>query len=142
MVYIDLNMVRAGSVLHPEDWRWCGYHDIQTPSPRYAVIDRTELLELFGVNTYKQFQQIHKEWIETELKSEQTKREALWSQSLAVGHKHFVESVQSTLCINGRYRKVIEEEDRYTLKEPSTPYVVHLRHKKGVLSSENAIMWE
>jgi putative transposase len=28
MVYIDLNMVRAGVVDHPSEWPDCGYHEI------------------------------------------------------------------------------------------------------------------
>jgi putative transposase len=28
MVYIDLNMLRAGVVKHPSEWRWSGYHEL------------------------------------------------------------------------------------------------------------------
>lgn len=49
MVYIDLNMVRAGVVSSPEDLCWSGYHEIQRPPQRYAVIDTNALLELFGI---------------------------------------------------------------------------------------------
>jgi REP element-mobilizing transposase RayT len=31
MVYIDLNMVRAGVVTHPSEWRFGGYNEIQSP---------------------------------------------------------------------------------------------------------------
>ena len=31
MVYIDLNMVRAGVVKRPEEWTFCGYSEIQNP---------------------------------------------------------------------------------------------------------------
>ncbi len=34
MTYIDLNMVRAGVVAHPDQWRWCGYCEIQHPPRR------------------------------------------------------------------------------------------------------------
>jgi putative transposase len=31
LVYVDLNMVRAGVVNHPSEWKWSGYHEIQHP---------------------------------------------------------------------------------------------------------------
>ena len=31
LVYIDLNMVRAGVVDHPKMWPFCGYNEIQNP---------------------------------------------------------------------------------------------------------------
>ena len=31
LVYIDLNMVRAGVVNHPSEWPFCGYNEIQEP---------------------------------------------------------------------------------------------------------------
>ena len=31
LVYIDLNMVRAGIVEHPSEWLFCGYNEIQKP---------------------------------------------------------------------------------------------------------------
>ena len=48
LVYIDLNMVRAGVVKHPAEWEICGYNEIQNPPDRYGVIDRLVLHKLFG----------------------------------------------------------------------------------------------
>ncbi len=39
LVYIDLNMVRAGVVKHPSEWAFCEYNEIQAPRERYALID-------------------------------------------------------------------------------------------------------
>ena len=39
LIYIDLNMVRAGVVSHPGEWAHSGYREIQEPPKRYAVID-------------------------------------------------------------------------------------------------------
>jgi len=39
MVYIDLNMVRADVVEHPDQWLHGGYQAIQNPPKRYRVID-------------------------------------------------------------------------------------------------------
>ena len=37
--YVDMNMVRAGIVEHPRDWRWCGYDELVGIRKRYRLID-------------------------------------------------------------------------------------------------------
>ena len=37
LVYIDLNMVRAGVVNHPSKWEHGGYREIQEPRDRYKL---------------------------------------------------------------------------------------------------------
>jgi putative transposase len=126
MVYIDLNMVRAGAVSHPDDWCWSGYCEIQKPLQRYAVIDTKALLKLCGVNQFERFQQIHKGWIEDMLKSEGDKRIPAWTQNIAVGSQDYLTSVKSALGLAGRHKAVVTEGDVQGLKEPVTPYMVDL----------------
>ena len=38
LVYIDMNMVRAGVVQHPGEWAHGGYREIQQPPKRYRII--------------------------------------------------------------------------------------------------------
>jgi len=142
MVYIDLNMVRAGVVSHPADWPWCGYCEIQSPPQRYALIDRRALTELLGINSFKRYQQVHKGWIENELKSAQLEREPVWTQCLAVGHKDYVKGVKLELGIAGRHRSIVEENDAYGLKEPVMPYATHLEYEMDVINAENTILLE
>jgi REP element-mobilizing transposase RayT len=37
LVYIDLNMVRAGAVKHPSEWVYGGYNEIQGSKKRYTL---------------------------------------------------------------------------------------------------------
>jgi len=48
LVYIDRNMVRAGVVAHPGQWKHGGYIEIQQPPQRYALIDLEQLASLCG----------------------------------------------------------------------------------------------
>ncbi|MES0328000.1 MAG: transposase [Gammaproteobacteria bacterium] len=142
MVYIDLNMVRAGAVSHPGDWPCSGYCEIQSPPQRYAVIDRKALSELLGTNSIEQCQLIHQGWVENELKSTLLRRDLAWSQNLAVGHKDYVENIKMELGITGRNKLVVTGNDAYALKEPVVPYIAHLDYEMSVLSGENTVLLE
>ncbi len=56
LVYIDLNMVRAGVVSHPQEWAEGGYLEIQQPPKRYRIIDIPALMGLCGATTIVQDQ--------------------------------------------------------------------------------------
>lgn len=133
MVYIDLNMVRAGVVATPEDWQWSGYYEIQHPPQRYAVIDTKILPELFDIACFRQYQKNHKGWVETALETGKITHESSWSQALAVGSRKQVETVKATLGVAGKYRTVVPGDKIYTLKEPVSAYRVHLGGKKRCL---------
>ena len=49
LAYIDLNMVRAGIVRHPDQWAYGGYHEIQNPKQRYSLVNRQKLADLLGI---------------------------------------------------------------------------------------------
>jgi hypothetical protein len=38
LVYVDLNMVRAGVVAHPSKWPHAGYNEIQCPKRKNVII--------------------------------------------------------------------------------------------------------
>ena len=99
LVYIDLNMVRAGVVRHPREWIHSGYHEIQQPPERYRVIDLAALSTLCGFTQIADFQQRHREWVEAAHGKAAAGRDDRWSESLAVGSKRFVDQVKGELEI-------------------------------------------
>ena len=48
LVYVDLNMVRAGAVRHPADWPHGSYAEIQGSRQRYRIVDLRALTALCG----------------------------------------------------------------------------------------------
>ncbi len=47
LVYIDLNMVRAGVVQHPSEWPFGGYYnETLMPKQRYSLINRQKLMNI------------------------------------------------------------------------------------------------
>lgn len=60
LIYIDMNMVRAGVVSHPEEWSHSGYQEIQAPPKRYSMIDIHALMELGGFHHLMTLQKAHR----------------------------------------------------------------------------------
>lgn len=106
LVYIDLNMVRAGIVRHPLHWVHSGYREIQRPPKRYAIIDLRELTTLCGFADSGDFQLEHRQWVEQALEHERTLRDDRWSEAIAVGNLAFVESVKNELGSKAIHRAV------------------------------------
>jgi len=118
LVYIDMNMMRAGVVSHPSSWANSGYQEIQNPLDRYSVIDYLALMELLGINNLTQLQSEHQGWVEAELKKDSAVRRPLWSESLAVGSQAYVQGVKKELGVSAKARQFETHEGLYRVKEP------------------------
>lgn len=117
LVYIDLNMVRAGVVDHPKMWPFCGYNEIQDPPRRYRIIDLDCLVRLTGFSDLHQLQSVHRKWVESSLQVKETERQGRWSDSIAVGSKSFIEEVKMKLEFKAKWRSITGSQDDYQLKE-------------------------
>jgi putative transposase len=142
LVYIDLNMVRAGAVRHPGEWNHGGYGEIQNPRARYRLIDLAALSSLCGFGTIEEFQREHRQWVEAALRDGATARDDRWSTSVAVGSETFVEQVKAELGSAAGRRQITAENKTYTLREPSLSYSHHLDGKNSALSLNNAYIWD
>lgn len=125
LVYIDLNMVRAGVAAHPSRWPHGGYHEIQNPPKRYAIIDWEALQRLLGMDSLEQLQTAHSQWVEAALSSRDGKNDDSWSESLAIGRRSFVETVKAQLGGKGRYRRISPTSHGHVLREPPVVYSAH-----------------
>lgn len=122
LVYIDLNMVRAGAVEHPSEWAFCGYNEIQAPPQRYTLIDRKQLMTLLGIENSEGFSKIYKGWVGDVLERNKNFRKDKWTQSIAVGDKDFVEMVKDELGYKAIGRKVSVTDGDFELKENISSY--------------------
>jgi len=141
IAYIDLNMVRAGIVPHPQDWQHGGYREIQSPPKRYRLINLTTLMELIGVDKLENLRQYHSQWVETQLSGENAWDEN-WANSIAVGNESFVNEIYHLLGSKVKSRTVVEEEDKFVLKEPSVSYNDVFAPKMGSLRGKNTLFWD
>lgn len=137
IVYIDLNMVRAGVVRHPSEYRLSGFNEIQNPPKRYAVINRKALLDLFSIANQERFQQEHRYWVEAELQTDVKKRKSLWSESIAIGSEGFVERIYQQLGLRAKGRSIVSEKEGIALKEVSASYNTLFEGEKSTLRPDN-----
>jgi len=139
MLYIDMNMVRAGAVPHPAQWDHCGYREIQQPPTRYCVIDLAALMRLLGIRDLNSLQRTHAAWMDEALKAEPVKRDESWSKSLALGSQAFVARFQAHSGIATRHREIAQGDGCYRLGEPGARYNSHFAPEMACLRADNAV---
>ncbi|UCD31372.1 MAG: transposase [Desulfobacterales bacterium] len=122
LIYIDLNMVRAGVVDHPEKWPFCGYNEIQHPPKRYRILDLDSLVGLMGCKELSDLQATHKRWVQSALNSKDTSRQAQWTESIATGSKSFVEKVKNKLGFKAKGRSVTGDNQQFQLRENAVEF--------------------
>ena len=138
LVYIDLNMVRAGVVQHPSEWHYSGYSEIQKPRYKCSLIAHERLRTLAGFESQDRFRSAHQRWVYDALMDGGNKRESLWTESIAVGSEQFVERVKERLCIKAKGRKIVEKENVFHLREHAIPYMANFGTKNYDIGGENS----
>ena len=142
MVYIDLNMIRAGVVNHPGMWPFCGYNEIQKPRKKHVLINYEKLSKLVGIESYDSMRIHYKECVEKYLVKKEAGRDDKWTKSIGVGSKGFVEKLKSVLIGSVSGRKVKEVAEGYQLREPSVTYKVNFDIKNDDIGFENRHFWD
>ena len=142
LTYIDLNMVRAGVVRHPEHWVHGGYREIQSPPLRYRIIDLPTLVALCGASSLSDLQQQLREQVAQRIQGEPSRKEKKWSTSIAIGSDRFIEGVKSSLAAKAPHKPDSMYQERNTIKEDLVSYSLHFHSKTGVLRGNNCHKWK
>lgn len=124
MVYIDLNMVRAGVVNHPSEWEFCGYQEILGLKKQNLLIDRNLLLSYLDLRDLRILGPFYKASIQEKLAEGKIARENRWTEAIAVGSQEFTERVKEELGIRARYRVIESHQNIYQLKEDRSLFLV------------------
>lgn len=138
LAYVYLNMVRAGVVKHPGDWKESGYYEIQNPPRRYGIVNVPVLMELLGLEELKMLQAARAQWAESMLNGG-SQRDTSWSETIAAGNRDFVEGVKEKLGMRAKAREVVRQSEGFMLKEASASYTALFDGKKGLLREDNRI---
>ena len=137
MVYIDLNMVRAGVVTHPSEWPFSGYNEIQNPRQRYSLIDHRSLMDLLNIKGMEKLKRSYREWVEEPLVRQGGKRESRWTESIAIGSKAFVEKTKAELGIKAIGREIVRADGVYELRGRDVSYNAIFAGENSGLRPEN-----
>jgi len=137
LVYIDLNMVRAGVVRHPSGWPFGGFAELMSQKQRYCLVDEATLLRILGMSSTEEHRKSRQEWVEAELQTMRLRRQPIWTESVAVGSKAFAAQIRARLGARGIGKMVEEEEgegDIFCLKEDAARF----QGKKACPKAEKA----
>lgn len=141
IVYVDLNMVRAGVVDHPSEWKFSGFNEIQKPRRRYSIIDYKSLTDLLNFDNYDDLKGSHRKWVEEFLEEKKHVRDRKWTESIAVGSKQFIKKVKEKLGFRARGRKVTDAENAtFQLREAQSIYGDDSPNIDFV--TENTFLWD
>jgi putative transposase len=141
LVYIDLNMVRAGVVNHPSKWDFGGYNEIQSPRRKCVLVAYEKLAALTGYDDYDLLRQSHREWVQASLADGNNVHDSQWTRSIAVGGEQFVEEIKEglgTKILGRRIRKVL---GGYELRDRTSSYITDLSLKKSDIGLGNTYHW-
>ena len=122
LIYIDLNMVRAGVVRHPREWPYCGYSEIIRQKQRYIIVQTQTLLRLLGPGSRNEFLDFYTKLINETIAANNLSRDPRWTESLAVGSKEFVERIQEKLILRSQRAEIVQINNSHILRETKEPY--------------------
>ena len=141
LVYIDLNMVRAGVVKHPLNWVYSGFYEVEQSPRRYRLIDLPALLALCGFSNQAEFQQVRRQWVDQALQRTLLMRDARWTEALAVGSEAFVAKIKEELGSKALHRELKRVDGTYVLRESGEAYSSHFAVENEALRFKNALLW-
>lgn len=115
LIYIDLNMVRAGAVDKPSQWDHSGFHEIRGRPVPTSLIDRKRLAMLLGLAGEGELPDTHSAWHASPMGERARRRNAVWSSAFAVGSAEFVHGFRRKLGAGGLRCEVTTGTERCAL---------------------------
>lgn len=119
LLYIDLNIVRAGAVPHPGNWVDSSYHELLRNSRKFRTTHLDALLDLLGMATVEQLMQVRNEALHQAIARKDLKRDPKWTESVAVGTNRYVEGVRAHFSAKALERHCADVNGSWVLSEPS-----------------------
>ena len=140
IAYIDLNMVRAGVVSHPNDWKESGFCEIEGDKFRNRIINLHRLCALLDAPDMVSLQKKHGEIINNIINNNQIVRDERWTTSIAVGSRQFVDIFSANLGKRVGNKKPQElSDEQFMLREPKTEVYGNEVSKSCFLEGNNQV---
>jgi putative transposase len=106
-----------------------------------VLIDHKRLQRLLGAGSYDQLRSSHKGWVEEYLGDGEKARPEEWTDSIAVGSRHFVEKVKALLGFRAKGRETIEGDEGFQVREGSVEYNAPSEAEREHIGPQNAFFW-
>ena len=143
LLYIDLNMVRAGVVSHTSEWAESGYHEIQNTPDRYRTINTAALLLIAGFSDLDHFRREYRKLLNTELtQAIQPTRDSAWSECLAVGSQQYVEQLKNDLGSRATACSINKIDKAHLIQETPLAYSANFPIENAPLKENNTYIWD
>ncbi len=115
---------------------------VQQPLGRSLGKSLEPAWHLLGMGSYDQLEDAHRGWVEEALRNT-TGRRREWTESIAVGSRHFVDvdETKTRLGFRASGRMAREADGVYELRESRGAYSAYFGPQNEVLSSENTRFW-
>ena len=118
----------------PAGWEWLGYHEIMGDRRRYRLLDLERLCWRLATVDVGELRRNLEAGLGDAIARGEVKREAIWTESLAVGSAGFVETIKP-MILTRRETEVVELGDGVSvLREPPSPYGLETGSKKAANS--------
>jgi len=85
---------------------------------------------------------MHYEWVEAAIEGDQRKRQAAWSEAVAIGSEGFVERMKQEMGHKVVGRRPVQTGGACMLREPDSSYSLHFDGEKVGLRVENSVYFD
>ena len=125
LFYIDMNMVRAGVVDHPQEWKQSGYHELAGLRKRYLIINKNRLLSCLMMDgDIDGFTGWYKRTLAEPLDRTYQARDACWTEAHAVGSELWLKSIYQKMGFkNKKIRPVHTSSSSDICESPAGYYI-------------------
>lgn len=121
----------------------CGYRFIISPPRRYQLTDNKKRMELVNIWEMDRFCETYRNWVvDAAIMQGDMRRQPQRTESIAVGDKLYVEKVKDQMRYKAIGRKIIENRDSFTLREPQVSYQSISDKAICVQPEDNTIYWQ
>lgn len=120
LLYVELNMVRCGEVVHPGQWEWSGFKEMMGARKRNQLLNLDKLLELSGARSIEELREHLLHGLNERIERRQLERQAMWTEALAVGSQSFVDAMKGRI----QHRQLLEtvaDSGTWILREEHEP---------------------
>jgi putative transposase len=122
LCYVEMNMVRCGVVKHPREWEWVGFHEIVGNRQRYRLVDLDRLCWRLATAEPQELRRNLEAELAEAIARGEAKREAIWTESLAVGSAEFLERVKPMILSRREIEVIQLGEETSVLRELPVSY--------------------